>query len=93
MRNSTLKAVTASLAAVAVIISLGTFPVMARGGGGGHFSSGMATLPGGGFHSGGDGTAAFAATTTFYGGGYSACAPNPFSQLGHLPALLLVLAS
>ena len=47
MRNSTLKAVTASLAAVAMIVSLGTSPVLARGGGGGgHFG-------GGGFHVGG----------------------------------------
>jgi len=39
MRNSTLKAVTASFAAVAMIVSLGTSPVLARGGGGGHFGS------------------------------------------------------
>src|SRR5258708_7184482 len=35
MRNSTLRAITASVAAVAMIVSLGTSPVLARGGGGG----------------------------------------------------------
>ena len=36
MRNSTLKAVAGSLAAVVLVVSLGTSPVLARGGGGGH---------------------------------------------------------
>ena len=50
MRNSTLNAVTASFAAVAMIVSLGTSPALARGGGGG---GGMGAFHGGGgFHSG-----------------------------------------
>jgi hypothetical protein len=31
MRNSTLRAITASVTAVSLIVSLGTFPVLARG--------------------------------------------------------------
>jgi hypothetical protein len=60
MRNSTLKTVAGSLAAVTVIVSLGTSPVLARGGGGGghggggiHFSrgGGVGMFQGGsGFH-------------------------------------------
>jgi hypothetical protein len=34
MRNSTFRAITASVAAVAMILSVGTSPVLARGGGG-----------------------------------------------------------
>jgi hypothetical protein len=89
MRNSTLKAVTASFAAVAMIVSLGTSPVLARGGGGhfgggglhvgggGHFGGGGFHV-GGGFHRGGG----FHGHSGFYGG-YSACVPNPFYQSGN----------
>jgi hypothetical protein len=55
MRDSTLKAVAGSLAAVVLVVSLGTSPVLARGGGGHgggvHFGGGG--FGGGGFHPGG----------------------------------------
>lgn len=67
MRSSTSKRATATFAAVAMVVSLATSPVLARGGGGGgghggggggHFGGGFGagamTLPGGGgFHEGG----------------------------------------
>ena len=54
MRNSTLRAITASVAAVAMIVSVGTSPVLARGGGG-HGGAGGVRAGGGGhgFHAGG----------------------------------------
>jgi hypothetical protein len=72
MRNSTLKAVAGSLAAVVLVVSLGTSPVLARGGGGHggggggvHFGGGG--FGGGGFHLGGG----FRADGGFHpGGGY-----------------------
>jgi hypothetical protein len=74
MRNSTLKAVTASLAAVAMIVSLGASPVLARGGsgGGGHGGAGFGAGGfGGGGHFGGDlpGGGGFHAGGGFHPGG------------------------
>jgi hypothetical protein len=57
MRNSTFRAITASVAAVAMILSVGTSPVLARGGGG-HAGAG------GGFHAGGGSTRAGIRTPT-----------------------------
>src|SRR3984885_15209012 len=73
MRNSTLRAITASVAAVAMIVSVGTSPVLARGGGGGH--AGGVRAGGGGFHAGGGfhpGGRAFSRGyhRGYYGGGY-----------------------
>ena len=97
MRNSTLRAITASVAAVAMIISVGTSPVLARGGGGGH--AGGVRAGGGGFHAGGgfhpgagfhpSGRAyAHGYHRGYYGGGYyggdyygGACAANPIPLL------------
>jgi hypothetical protein len=78
MRNSTLRAITASVAAVAMIVSVGTSPVLARGGGGhgggggvhvggGHVGGGFHA--GGGFHPGGH-TYAHGYHRGYYGGGY-----------------------
>jgi hypothetical protein len=79
MRNSTLRAITASVAAVAMIVSVGTSPVLARGGGGGHaggvragsggFHGGGGFHAGGGFHPGGH-TYAHGYHRGYYGGGY-----------------------
>jgi hypothetical protein len=86
MRNSTLRAITASVTAVAMIVSLGTSPVLARGGGGGH--AGGIHVGGGGFHAGGGfhpgGYAGFHGYHRgYYGGGYygGACAANPIPLL------------
>jgi hypothetical protein len=92
MRNSKLKTLTASLAAVVMIVSLGTSAALARGGGGvgGHFGGGAGTFLGGGagfggFHAGGG----FHPNERMYGGihshrhfygGYSACLVNSFNQ-------------
>jgi hypothetical protein len=96
MRNSTLRAITASVTAVAMVVSLGTSPVLARGGGGGH---GGIHVGGGGFHGGGfHGGGGFHAAGGFhrggyagyhrgyygggyYGGGYYACATDPVPVL------------
>jgi len=60
MRTSTFRKITASFAALAVIVSLGTSPVLARGGGGGgHFGGGGTFIGGGGVHAGGFGGAVF----------------------------------
>jgi hypothetical protein len=93
MRNSTLRAITASVTAVAMIVSLGTFPVLARGGGG-HFGGirvgGGGFHAGGGFHSGGfhPGGHMYAHGYHrgyygggYYGGGYDVCAANPIPLL------------
>jgi hypothetical protein len=91
MHNSTSKTVAASLAALAVIVSLGTSPVLARGGGGhgGGFGAGGgihvgggggAFHGGGGFHPGGQMYSGYHGHNHFYGG-YNACAVNPFNQL------------
>jgi hypothetical protein len=91
MRNSTLRAITASVAAVAMIVSVGTSPVLARGGGGGHAggvrASGGGFHGGGGFHPGGR-TYAHGYHRGYYGGGYygggyygGACAANPIPLL------------
>jgi hypothetical protein len=86
MRNSTLRAITASVAAVAMIVSLGTSPVLARGGGGGHAggvrAGGGGFHAGGGFHPGGH-TYAHDYHRGYYGGGYygGACAANPIPLL------------
>lgn len=85
MRNSTLNAVTASFAAVAMIVSLGTSPVLARGGGGGMgaFHGGGGGM--GGFHGGGGFHSRSAWNGGFHGhrgyvGGYDACMVNPYYQ-------------
>jgi hypothetical protein len=95
MRNSTLRAITASVAAVAMIVSVGTSPVLARGGGGGHAGgvrAGGGGFHGGGFHPGGR-TYAHGYHRGYYGGGYygggyygggyygGACAANPIPLL------------
>ncbi len=94
MRNSTLNAVTASFAAVAMIVSLGTSPVLARGGGGGMgaFHGGGGGMGGfhggggmGGFHGGGGFHSRSAWNGGFHGhrgyvGGYDACVVNPYYQ-------------
>ena len=87
MRNSTLRAITASVAAIAMIVSVGTSPVLARGGGGGHAGGfhvgGGGFHEGGGFHAGGfhpgGHTYARGYHRGYYGGGYygGACAANP----------------
>ena len=89
MRNSTLRAITASVAAVAMIVSVGTSPVLARGGGGGH--AGGVRAGGGGFHGGH--TYAHGYHRGYYGGGYygggyygggyygGACTANPIPLL------------
>ena len=73
MRNSTWKAVTASFAAVALIVSLGiSSPVLARGGGGGGGGHGGGGFGGGhafssgGFRAGGG----FGGGHAFAGGGF-----------------------
>ncbi len=93
MRNSTLRAITASVAAVAMIVSVGTSPVLARGGGGGHAGGVRRRRQGGGFHAGGGfhpGGRTFARGyhRGYYGGGYygggyygGACAANPIPLL------------
>ena len=97
MRNSTLRAITASVAAVAMIVSVGTSPVLARGGGGGHaggvraggvgFHGGGGFHAGGGFHPGGfhpgGHTYAHGYHRGYYGGGYygGACTANPIPLL------------
>ena len=53
MRNSTLKAVAGSLAAVVLVVSLGTSPALARGGGGHGGGRGGVHFGGGGFGAGG----------------------------------------
>jgi uncharacterized membrane protein len=91
MRNSILRAITASVAAVAMIVSpavalivsLGTSPVLARGGGG--HGGGGARVGGGGFHPGGH-MYAHGYHRGYYGGGYyggayGACAANPIPLL------------
>jgi hypothetical protein len=84
MRNSTLKAVAESLAAVVLVVSLRTSPALARGGGGHggagvHFGGGG--FGGGGFHPGGGyrvgGNGGYYGHNHEYGG-YNACALNPF---------------
>jgi len=95
MRNSTLRAITASVTAVAMIVSLGTSPVLARGGGGGHaggihvgggFHAGGGLHPGGGFHPGGyaglHGYHRGYYGSGYYGGGYYACGINPVPLSG-----------
>ena len=90
MRNSTLKAVTASFAAVAMIVSLGTAPALARGGGGGHGGGGAfhgGEFGGGGFHAGGQMSGGYDGHG-FYGhpryrGYYNACVPNTYDQSGN----------
>jgi uncharacterized membrane protein len=90
MRNSTLRAITASVAAVAMIVSVGTSPVLARGGGGhgggGGFQGGGGFHPGGrayahGYHRGYYGGGYYGGG--YYGGGYygGACAANPIPLL------------
>jgi uncharacterized membrane protein len=83
MRNSTLRAITASVTAVAMIVSLGTSPVLARGGGGGH--AGGIHVGGGGFHAGGHmyahGDHRGYYGGGYYGGGYYGCAANPIPLL------------
>jgi hypothetical protein len=90
MRASTFRKITASFAALAVIVSLGTSPVLARGGGGGgHFGGGGTFIGGGGFHAGGFGRGGFHSGGRMYGGayshhpfygGYNACVVNPYNQ-------------
>jgi hypothetical protein len=71
MRNSTLKGIAASIAAVALVASLGTSPVLARGGGGGGGHGGGfgggGSFGGGGIHMGGGG---FGGGGFHPGGGY-----------------------
>ena len=94
MGYSSLTVVTASIAAVAMIVSLATSPALARGGGGhfggGHFGSGETFTSGGfaggglraggGFHSGGRMYGGFHAHSRFLGG-CNACIVNPYDQL------------
>src|SRR5580693_8206971 len=90
MRTSTFRKITASFAALAVIVSLGTSPVLARGGGGGgHFGGGGTFIGGGGFHAGGFGGRGFHPGGRMYGGAYNhhrfygaynACVVNPYNQ-------------
>jgi hypothetical protein len=95
MRNSTLRAITASVAAVAMIVSVGTSPVLARGGGGHGGAGGVRAgggghgfHAGGGFHPGGH-TYAHGYHRGYYGGGYYGggyyggygCAANPIPLL------------
>ena len=88
MRNSTLRAITVSVTAVVMIVSLGIFPVLARGGGG---HAGGIRVGGGGFHAGGGfhpGGHMYAHGYHrgyygggYYGGGYDGCAANPIPLL------------
>ena len=72
MRASTFRKITASFAALAVIVFLGTSPVVARGGGGGgHMGGGGTFIGGGGFHAGGFGRGGFHSGGRMYGGAYS----------------------
>jgi hypothetical protein len=93
MRNSTLKGVAASLAAVALVASLGTSPVLARGGGGhgGGFGGGGIHMggggfggggfhPGGGYRVGGGWHGGYHGDNRYYGG-YNACTNNLLDQL------------
>ena len=94
MRASTFRKITASFAALAVIVFLGTSPVLGRGGGGGGHFGGGGTLMGGGFggggfHAGGFGGRGFHPGGRMYGGayshqrfygGYNACVVNPYNQ-------------
>ena len=93
MRNSTLRAITVSVTAVVMIVSLGIFPVLARGGGG-HGGGGGVHVGGGGFHAGGGfhpggHTYAHGYHRGYYGGGYYGggyyggygCAANPIPLL------------
>ncbi len=82
MRNSTLSAVTASFAAVAMIVSVGTSDALARGGGGGGmgaFHGGGGFHSSGGFHSGGAWNGGFHRHSGYFGG-YNACVLNPYNQ-------------
>ena len=80
MRASTFRKITASFAALAVIVSLGTSPVLARGGGGGgHFGGGGTFIGGGGFHPGGRMYGGAYNHHRFYGA-YNACVVNPYNQ-------------
>jgi hypothetical protein len=89
MRPSTFRKITASFAALAVIVSLGISPVLARGGGGGGHMGGGTFVGGGGFHAGGFGTGGFHSGGRMYGGayshhrfydGYNACVVSPYNQ-------------
>src|ERR1700719_2721353 len=80
MRTSTFRKITASFATLAVIVSLGSSPVLARGGGGGgggggHFGGGGTVVGGGfgggGFHAGRFGGGVFHPGGRMYGGAYS----------------------
>jgi uncharacterized membrane protein len=88
MRNSTLRAITASVAAVAMIVSVGTSSVLARGGGGhgggGGFHAGGGFHPGGHMHARGYHRGYYGGG--YYGGGYygGACAANPIPLLNLL---------
>jgi hypothetical protein len=83
MRTSTFRKITTSLAALAVAVSLGASPVLARGGGGGgghgggggggHMGGGTfmgGGFGGGGFHGGGFGGGGFRAQGGFGEGGF-----------------------
>jgi|SRR5277367_3939059 len=89
MRNSFLKAVTSSFAGVALIVSLGTSPTLARDGGGHGGGGGMAFRGGSGFHEG----VGFHSSVGFHPysgfhshshffGGYNACV-NAYNQPGN----------
>jgi hypothetical protein len=94
MRASTFRKITASFASLAVIVFLGTSPVLARGGGGGgHFGGGGTFMRGGfgggGFHAGGFDRGGFHPGGRMYGGayshhrfysGYSPCVVYPYNQ-------------
>ena len=89
MRTSTCRKITASFAALAAIVFLGTSPVVARGGGGGHMGGGGTFIGGGGFHAGGFARGGFHSGGRMYGsaysrhrfyGGYNACVVNPYNQ-------------
>ena len=68
MRASTFRKITAPFAALAVIVFLGTSPVVARGGGGGHMGGGGTFIGRGGFHAGGFARGGFHSGGRMYGG-------------------------
>jgi hypothetical protein len=88
MRDSTLKAGAAALAALGVILCLGTSPVVAMGGGPGgpggnggggvHFDGG-GVHPSGGYHRGATSNGGYHAYHPS-AGGYNACALTPYNQ-------------
>jgi hypothetical protein len=67
MQNLRLRTATALFAIVALIVSLGTYDALARGGGGAHMGGGFRIAGGGGFHAGGG----FHTGGSFHPGGHN----------------------